>query len=66
MKAMEALGYVERKHLPGNKKNMHVFLTRKGKALKKKLVPLAEEINDIGTKGLKPAEIRTVSISAQF
>lgn len=52
MKAMEALGYVERKHLPGNKKNMHVFLTRKGKALKKKLVPLAEEINDIGTKGL--------------
>ena len=27
--------------------------------LKKKLVPLAEEINDIGTKGLKPAEIRT-------
>lgn len=59
MKAMEALGYVESKHLPGNKKNMHVFLTRKGKALKKKLVPLAEEINDIGTKGLKPAEIRT-------
>lgn len=59
MKAMEALGYVERKHLPGNKKNVHVFLTRKGKALKKKLVPLAEEINDIGTRGLKPAEITT-------
>lgn len=59
MKAMESLGYVERKHLPGNKKNVHVFLTRNGRALKKKLVPLAEEINAIGTRGLSSAEIKT-------
>lgn len=59
LKAMEALGYVERRHLPGNKKNVHVFLTRRGKALKKKLVPLAEEINSIGTKGLSSDEIAT-------
>jgi len=59
MKAMEALGYIERRHLPGNNKNVHVFLTRTGRALKKKLVPLAEEINAIGTRGLSAAEIRT-------
>ncbi|OZI16111.1 MarR family transcriptional regulator [Bordetella genomosp. 7] len=59
MKAMEALGYIERKHLPGNKKNVHVFLTRSGRALKKKLIPLAEEVNAIGTQGLTSAEIAT-------
>lgn len=59
MKAMEALGYIERKHLPGNNKNIHVFLTRNGRALKKKLIPLAEEINAIGTHGLTSAEIKT-------
>ncbi|MPM93773.1 hypothetical protein SDC9_140915 [bioreactor metagenome] len=58
MKAMEALGYVERRHLPGNNKNIHVFLTRSGRALKKKLIPLAEEINEIGTRGLKSSEVQ--------
>jgi len=59
VKAMEARGYVERKHLPGNNKNIHVFLTRSGRALKKKLVPLAEEVNAIGTRGLTDAQIKT-------
>jgi DNA-binding MarR family transcriptional regulator len=59
MKAMETLGYIERRHLPGNKKNLHVYLTRSGKALKKVLVPLAEEVNAIGTQGLTEAEVRT-------
>ena len=58
MKAMESLGYIERRHLPGNKKNLHVDLTRSGKALKKHLVPLAEEVNAIGTNGLKESEIQ--------
>ncbi|KAF1023062.1 MAG: hypothetical protein GAK30_00752 [Paracidovorax wautersii] len=59
MKAMEALGYIERKHLPGNNKNVHVFLTRSGRALKKKLVPLATEVNEIGTRGLSDEDIQT-------
>ncbi|MDM9558316.1 MarR family winged helix-turn-helix transcriptional regulator [Bordetella petrii] len=58
MKAMESLGYIERRHLPGNNKNIHVFLTRNGRALKKKLVPLAEEVNAIGTRGLSASEIK--------
>ncbi|MGO4329924.1 MarR family winged helix-turn-helix transcriptional regulator [Cupriavidus sp. 2TAF22] len=57
VKALEALGYVERTHLPGNKKNIHVFLTRSGKALERKLVPLAEEVNDIAIQGVSAAEV---------
>ena len=57
LKAMEALGYVERKHLPGNKKNMHVYLTDRGRELERKLIPLAEEVNRIGIDGLTLAEI---------
>ncbi|MBO9352885.1 MarR family transcriptional regulator [Bordetella petrii] len=58
VKAMDLLGYVERRHLPRNRKNIHIFLTRSGRALKRKLVPLAEEVNAIGTHGLTAAEIK--------
>jgi DNA-binding MarR family transcriptional regulator len=57
MKTMESLGYIERRHLPGNKKNLHVYLTRTGRALKKRLVPQAEEVNAIGTRGLEESEV---------
>ncbi len=50
--AMEQLGYVRREQRPGNRKNMHVMLTPKGRALKRKLVPLAEEVNRIGIAGV--------------
>lgn len=58
VKAMETLGYVSRQQLPDNKKNVHVFLTRKGRALKKKLVPLAEEVNDISVARLTKRDIQ--------
>jgi DNA-binding MarR family transcriptional regulator len=55
--AMEKLGYVERRYAPGNRKNTHVYLTPRGRSLKKKLVPLAEEVNEISVAGLKTTEI---------
>ena len=55
--AMEKLGYVERRYAPGNRKNTHVYLTPAGRALRKKLVPLAEEVNEISVTGLKTTEI---------
>ncbi|TAL76885.1 MAG: MarR family transcriptional regulator [Burkholderiaceae bacterium] len=55
--AMEKLGYVKRRHSPGNKRNTYVHLTAKGRALKKKLVPLAEEVNEVGVAGLTPSEV---------
>ena len=50
--AMEELGYVTREQRPGNRKNVHVVLTPRGRALKRKLVPLAEEVNRIGVDGV--------------
>ena len=45
--AMEKLGYIERRKLPHSRKNVYVFLTEEGRALKEKLVPFAEYINQI-------------------
>ncbi|MDR5784835.1 MarR family transcriptional regulator [Caballeronia sp. LZ065] len=56
--AMEKLGLVERQQRPENKKNTHVYLTAEGRALKDKLVPLAEEVNDISVTGLSEREIK--------
>lgn len=56
--AMEKLGYVERRQSPDNRKNTYVYLTPKGKNLKKKLVPLAEEVNEVSVRGLKETEIK--------
>jgi MarR family transcriptional regulator, organic hydroperoxide resistance regulator len=56
LKAMEKLGYVKRRRMPDNRKNVYVHLTPKGRALKNKLVPLAEEVNDIGLRGLNARE----------
>lgn len=55
--AMERLGYLKREQRPGNRKNVHVTLTQKGRALKAKLVPLAEDVNQIGVAGLKPGDV---------
>ena len=57
LQAMEKLGYVTRRQLPDNKKNVHVFLTPQGNALKDKLVPLAEEVNRVAVRGVRPADL---------
>jgi MarR family transcriptional regulator, organic hydroperoxide resistance regulator len=59
MKAMEALGYIVRKQLPTNKKNVYVYLSEEGRALKKKLVPLAEDSNNVSIEGISADDIRT-------
>lgn len=57
--AMEKLGYIERRKLPHSRKNVYVFLTPAGRQLKKKLVPLAEEVNEIAVQGIDPADVAT-------
>jgi DNA-binding MarR family transcriptional regulator len=59
LKAMEELGYVERRQLPPNRKNVYVHLTPQGRALKKKLIPLAEDVNKVATRGVKAEELAT-------
>ena len=59
VRAMEAMGFVERQPRPENKKNIHVFLTEQGRALKEKLVPLAEEVNEISVTGMSERDVKT-------
>lgn len=57
--AMQTLGYVQRRQRAGNKKNVYVHLTPAGRALKAKLLPLAEEVNAIAINDLELEEVRT-------
>jgi DNA-binding MarR family transcriptional regulator len=59
MKTMEALGYIVRRQLPTNKKNMYVYLSDEGRALKKKLVPLAQETNTVSIERVTPEDLKT-------
>jgi MarR family transcriptional regulator, organic hydroperoxide resistance regulator len=57
LKAMERLGYVKRQQLGTDRKKVYVFLTPKGRALKEKLVPAAEDVNRIAVDGVPAADI---------
>ena len=60
LRPMEAQGYITRTRMAGNRKNLYVFLTPAGRALKKKLVPLAEEVNSLATRGLDESAVAGV------
>ncbi len=57
--AMEKRGYVVRRQRAGNRKNVYVHLTRAGRALERRLVPLAVEVNRVGVHGVPAADERT-------
>jgi MarR family transcriptional regulator, organic hydroperoxide resistance regulator len=57
LNAMEKLGYVTRRPNPKSRKEVQVFLTPKGRALKGKLVPLAEEVNEVALRGVAAADV---------
>lgn len=59
VKAMETRGWVERRQVAENRKNVYVFLTAVGRALKAKLVPLAEEVNGLAVAALSPEDVAT-------
>jgi len=57
LRAMEATGHLTRSHRDGNRKNVYVALTRSGRALKRRLVPLAESVNAVATRGVRAADV---------
>lgn len=57
LKTMEKWGYITRKKSPTNKKNVYVYLTKKGQDLKEVLIPLAIEINEVATEGIEDEDI---------
>jgi MarR family transcriptional regulator, organic hydroperoxide resistance regulator len=59
LKAMEELGHIERRQMPENRKNVYVYLTPQGRALRRKLVPLAEDVNKVAARGIKAEDLAT-------
>jgi DNA-binding MarR family transcriptional regulator len=59
LNAMQAAGLIEFHKHDGNKKNIYVFLTPKGKALEQVLIPLAEEVNDVAAQGISLDDLKT-------
>jgi DNA-binding MarR family transcriptional regulator len=57
VKAMERLGYVARRQRGDDRKKVYVFLTPKGRALKRQLVPLAEEVNAVAVRRVRKSDI---------
>lgn len=59
LKAMERLGYIRRRKFAGDRKKVYVLLTAKGRALRRHLVPLAEDVNRIAVRGVRTSAIAT-------
>ncbi|WP_017524408.1 MarR family winged helix-turn-helix transcriptional regulator [Pusillimonas noertemannii] len=57
LQAMEKLGYITRQKLPGNNKQIRIFLTPQGAALRNLIVPLAEETNRIAITGVPDEDL---------
>jgi DNA-binding MarR family transcriptional regulator len=57
LQAMEKRGYVVRKRNPKSRKEIQVYLTPAGRALKAKLVPLAIDVNAIALRGVSAADV---------
>jgi DNA-binding MarR family transcriptional regulator len=57
LKAMAQRGYVTRRRNPRSRKEIQVLLTPHGRALRAKLVPLAEEVNDVALRGVGLVDI---------
>ncbi len=55
--AMEKQGYLTRRKLPTNLRNISISLTPEGRALKAVLVPLAEDVNSVSIRGLSAQEV---------
>ena len=57
LRAMESLGYVTLEQEPDNRKNVYVFLTPAGRRLRKRLVPLAQDVNAVALEGVDDSDV---------
>ena len=57
LQAMQRLSLVTRRRVGDDRKKVYVFLTPKGRLLKRRLVPLAEDVNAIAMRGVKAGDI---------
>lgn len=56
VKRLEKAGLISRKQSVEDGRKINIFLTPKAKALKAKLMPLVEEVNNLATRGMTAKE----------
>jgi DNA-binding MarR family transcriptional regulator len=57
LQAMAKRGYVVRRRNPRSRKEIQVYLTPAGRALKAKLVPFAVDVNAVALRGIAAADV---------
>lgn len=57
LRQMEQMGYVTRRKVPGNQRQVRVFLTPRGATLRSAAIGAAEEVNRAALSGLSPDDI---------
>lgn len=58
---MEKMELIRRERSTRDRRNVHIFLTKKGKALEPQLLPLAMEVNDISIAEVSKQEVEQFS-----
>jgi DNA-binding MarR family transcriptional regulator len=58
LRAMERDGLIRRVRNGGDRRKVNIYLTAKGRALEKTLLPLAIEVVDKAVSGFSPSEVR--------
>ncbi|HXP29559.1 MAG TPA: MarR family transcriptional regulator [Stellaceae bacterium] len=57
LRNMERRGFIARRRSARDRRKIHVFLTQEGRALRRRLLPYAAELNDAAVQGLSAGEI---------
>jgi DNA-binding MarR family transcriptional regulator len=57
LQAMAKLGYVKRRRIASNARQVRIFLTARGAALRSRIVPMAQEVNRIALKGVSAKDL---------
>ena len=57
LQLLERNGYVRRERSDTDRRNAHVFLTPKGRALEKKLIPHAAELSGLAMRGMSKSDV---------
>jgi MarR family transcriptional regulator, organic hydroperoxide resistance regulator len=57
LRKMEDQGLIERRRSSNDRRKTHIFLTRKARGLRRKLIPYAREVNDAALENISSLEI---------
>jgi DNA-binding MarR family transcriptional regulator len=65
LNGMERRGLVERVRNPHDRRKVNIYLTPKGRGRRSVLLPCADEVNLVATRGVAPADLATTLAALQ-